>query len=88
MTNGIAVSKSAAIHLAACLAKSLAPTVRCNSIAPGLVATDWIASFTQEYKEMVIGMSALQKFTQPEDVAEAARKSQLISMVETNLSSK
>lgn len=38
-----AVSKAGLINLTKCLARALAPTVRVNSVAPGVVMTDWVA---------------------------------------------
>jgi 3-oxoacyl-[acyl-carrier protein] reductase len=38
-----AVSKGAMITLTKCLARALAPTIRVNAVAPGIVLTRWVA---------------------------------------------
>ncbi|HLJ54130.1 MAG TPA: SDR family oxidoreductase [Chthonomonadaceae bacterium] len=46
-----AVSKSALIHLTKCLAVALAPDIRVNSVAPGLLETRWAAVHPPERLE-------------------------------------
>ena len=43
-----AVSKAAAIHLTKCLALALAPEIRVNAVAPGLVVTRWWGHASEE----------------------------------------
>jgi len=42
------VSKAAGIHLTKCLAVALAPAIKVNGIAPGLILTRWAAGFNDE----------------------------------------
>ena len=52
-----AVSKAAAIHLTKCLALALAPDIRVNAVAPGLVVTRWWAHAGEErLAQMAAGM--------------------------------
>ena len=46
-----AVTKAAAIHLSKSLANILAPKVRVNSVAPGLLLTEWGMKFSEEQRE-------------------------------------
>jgi len=63
-----AVSKAAAIHLTKCLAAALAPDVRVNSVAPGLVFTRWWAHAEDRREQMEAGMP-LKRSVAPEEVA-------------------
>ena len=64
-----AVSKAALNHMTKLLAKSLAPAIRVNAVAPGLVDTplteDWEAARTLWREQAPMGRGA-----QPEDIAE------------------
>ena len=42
------VTKSAAIHLTKALAVICAPKIRCNSLSPGLILTEWGLGFGEE----------------------------------------
>ena len=64
-----AVSKAALHHLTRTLAQALAPEVRVNAIAPGLVDTPWIAGW--EANEMVVARTPLGRAGTPEDIADA-----------------
>jgi 3-oxoacyl-[acyl-carrier protein] reductase len=64
-----AVSKAALIHLTKCLAVALAPDIRVNSVAPGLLMTRWVAGFSEE-RLQAMSQSALLK--KPTDVADTA----------------
>jgi 3-oxoacyl-[acyl-carrier protein] reductase len=66
-----AVSKAALIHLTKCLAKALAPDIRVNTVAPGLLMTRWVAGFSEERLEAMSKVALLQKPTDIPDVAAA-----------------
>lgn len=55
------------------LARSLAPTVRVNCLAPGWIKTAWGQQASDAWQERAIGESLLQRWGTPEDVARAAR---------------
>lgn len=55
------------------LARSLAPLVRVNEVAPGWIATAFAeTTMTAAYRERVIAQTPLARFGTPEDVAAAA----------------
>jgi len=64
-----AVSKAAAIHLTKCLAAALAPDVRVNSVAPGLVVTRWWAHAGEERLKQMAESMPLKHSVTPEQVA-------------------
>jgi 3-oxoacyl-[acyl-carrier protein] reductase len=64
-----AVSKAGMIHLTRCLAVALAPAIRVNAVAPGLLPTRWNANFTEERLQQVTRQTPLQKVTDLEDTA-------------------
>ena len=66
------MSKAALIHLTRQLAQELAPGVRVNAVAPGLVKTD-MARALWEPNEARIGASMpLGRLGEPSDIANAA----------------
>ncbi len=65
------VSKAALIHLTKCLAVALAPDVRVNTVAPGLLMTRWVAGFTEERLASSSQNALLKKHTDVPDVAGA-----------------
>ena len=66
-----AASKAAAISLTKSLARVLAPEVRVNSIAPGIVMTRWVAGHEDHVERLAAGPPQGRAAT-PEDVAEVA----------------
>ncbi|HXX89799.1 MAG TPA: SDR family oxidoreductase [Acidimicrobiales bacterium] len=65
-----AASKAALSHMTALLANVLAPAIRVNAVAPGLVDTPWTA--TPEWdvvRSFVHAQAPLQRSATPEDVA-------------------
>src|SRR5947207_2855030 len=65
-------TKAALIHLTKHLAVELAPEVRVNAIAPGLVKTDFAKALYQSGEEAVANMMPLKRLGVPEDIAPAA----------------
>ncbi|HZT44078.1 MAG TPA: SDR family oxidoreductase [Chthonomonadaceae bacterium] len=63
------VSKAALIHLTRCLAVALAPNIRVNSVAPGLLMTRWVAGYSEERLQAINEKALLKKPTDLADVA-------------------
>jgi 3-oxoacyl-[acyl-carrier protein] reductase len=63
-------SKSGVISLTRTLACALAPEVRVNAVAPGLVNTPWTQPWPAERKQASIDMSLLGRMVEPEDIAQ------------------
>lgn len=66
------VSKAALIHQTRTLAKELAPTVRVNAIAPGLVKTDMARALWENNEAAVAKFVPAQRLGEVEDIANAA----------------
>lgn len=67
-----ATSKGAIMAFTHSLAKSLAPSVRVNCVAPGWIKTEWGAEHASKYWEQrAIGESLRGRWGTPEDVAHA-----------------
>lgn len=66
------VTKAGLIHLTRTLAKELAPTVRVNAIAPGLVKTDMARGLWEGNEEAIGGHIPLHRLGEPDDIAAAA----------------
>ncbi|KAF2684641.1 NAD(P)-binding protein [Lentithecium fluviatile CBS 122367] len=63
------VTKAALIHLSRSLAVIAAPKIRVNSVAPGVLLTDWGRQFPEEKLKSVQERNKLKRFATPEDVA-------------------
>jgi NAD(P)-dependent dehydrogenase (short-subunit alcohol dehydrogenase family) len=65
-------TKAALLHLTRHLAASLAPTVRVNAIAPGLIKTDMSRALWADGDDGVASSPPMGRLGEPEDIAEAA----------------
>ncbi len=65
-------TKAALIHLTKNLAAELAPTVRVNAIAPGLVKTDMARTLWEPAEERIAASMPLARLGEPVDIANAA----------------
>src|SRR5688572_10625579 len=67
------VTKAALLHLTRQLAAELAPKVRVNAIAPGLIKTDFAHALWADGRgEQVARMYPLKRLGEPHDIAQAA----------------
>lgn len=64
-------SKAGLVNLTRSLARALAPDVRVNAVAPGLIETPLTGAWSAERKDMTLGRTMLARLGRPEDVAEA-----------------
>jgi 3-oxoacyl-[acyl-carrier protein] reductase len=67
-----ALSKAAVMGFTKSLARSLAPQVRVNCVAPGFVQTAWGETVGDAWQERVLAETPLGRWGQPEDLAQAA----------------
>ena len=67
-----AAAKGGILAFSKCLARSVAPEVRVNVLAPGLIATAFAAGLPEEERRRVAGATPLRRWGTPEDVAQAA----------------
>ncbi|MDP1819523.1 MAG: SDR family oxidoreductase [Acidimicrobiales bacterium] len=65
-------TKAALIHLTRTLAAELAPSVRVNAIAPGLVKTDMARALWEPAEERIAASMPLARLGEPADIAHAA----------------
>ena len=68
-----AATKGAIMAFTRSLAKSLAPEVRVNCLAPGWIRTAWGKTASEDWQQRAVGESLLGRWGTPEDVARAAR---------------
>ncbi len=64
-------SKAGLINLTRSLARALAPEIRVNAVAPGLVETPWTSAWPAERKAATLERTMLARLAKPEDIAEA-----------------
>ena len=64
-------SKAGLVNLTKNLARALAPEVRVNAVAPGLVDSPWTQSWPAERKQEIIDRTLLGRMATPADIAEA-----------------
>ncbi len=65
-------TKAALIHLTKTLAAELAPSVRVNAIAPGLVKTDMARALWEPAEDRIAASMPLARLGEPADIAHAA----------------
>ncbi len=65
-----AASKAGLINLTKSLARALAPDVRVNAVAPGIVNSPWIAGWPEERRESSRLNSLIQVMSEPKDIAD------------------
>jgi len=66
------VTKAAVIHLTKQLAFELAPGVRVNAIAPGVVRTELARALWQEHEAEIVAHIPLHRLGEPDDIASVA----------------
>ena len=65
-----ATSKAGLINLTRSLARTLAPEIRVNAVAPGFVDSPWNKDWPEDRKRESIGRTPLKRACKPEDIAE------------------
>jgi 3-oxoacyl-[acyl-carrier protein] reductase len=68
-----AAVKSAVMAFSKSLAKTLAPNVRVNCLAPGWIKTSWGEHASEFWQDVAVKQALLQRWGTPEDVARVAR---------------
>jgi 3-oxoacyl-[acyl-carrier protein] reductase len=68
-----AAIKGAVMAATRSLAKSLAPGVRVNCVAPGWIRTDWGHQASDVWQQIAVGDSLMERWGEPEDVARVVR---------------
>jgi NAD(P)-dependent dehydrogenase (short-subunit alcohol dehydrogenase family) len=66
------VTKAAVLHLTRNMAAEVAPNIRVNSIAPGLVKTDMAKALWEQHEQSIAGRLPLRRLGEPSDIANAA----------------
>ncbi|MBY0295540.1 MAG: SDR family oxidoreductase [Methylobacterium sp.] len=62
--------KAGLVNLTRSLARALAPEVRVNAVAPGLVETPWTQGWPEARKAATLSRTLLARLAKPEDIAE------------------
>lgn len=65
-----ATSKAGVINLTRSLARSLAPEIRVNAVAPGFVDSPWNKDWPSDRKQQSVEKTPLKRACKPEDIAE------------------
>ncbi|MBV9826380.1 MAG: SDR family oxidoreductase [Alphaproteobacteria bacterium] len=65
-----ATSKAGVINLTRSLARTLAPDIRVNAVAPGFVESPWNKEWSADRKALSIERTPLKRACTPEDIAE------------------
>lgn len=65
------MSKGALVGLTRALAISLAPSVRVNAVAPGLIATEMSMAIPEDIRDKMVAAIPLQRMGTPEEIADA-----------------
>jgi len=68
-----AATKGAVMAFTRSLARSLAPSVRANCVAPGWIRTKWGAGASEQWQKRAIRESVLGRWGTPADIAAAVR---------------
>ncbi len=68
-----AAAKGAVMAFTRSLARSLAPQVRVNCVAPGWIKTKWGENASEDWQSRAVGEALLARWGKPEDVAAAVR---------------
>jgi 3-oxoacyl-[acyl-carrier protein] reductase len=68
-----AAAKGAVMAFSRSVAKSLAPKVRVNCVAPGWIRTAWGAGASEAWQRRAVRESMLGRWGEPEDIAAAVR---------------
>lgn len=63
-------SKAGLINLTRSLARALAPEVRVNAVAPGLIETPWTAPWPEERKAATVERTLLRRLGRTEEIAQ------------------
>jgi NAD(P)-dependent dehydrogenase (short-subunit alcohol dehydrogenase family) len=66
------VTKAAVLHLTRNMAAELAPAIRVNSIAPGLVKTDMAKVLWEKHEASISARLPMKRLGEPQDIADAA----------------
>ena len=66
------VTKAATLHMTRQLANELAPDIRVNALAPGVIRTDFSRALWEAREEAVAAATPLKRVGEPDDVAKAA----------------